>query len=66
MLDMCKYVPGGHLGFHYDGIDGDRSLLYTIVMYFNEDYEGGELSFTVMEEGKQRASKDLDDPNIDF
>jgi len=66
MLDMCKYVPGGHLGFHYDGIDGDRSLLYTIVMYFNDDYEGGELSFTVMEEGKQRAGKDLNDPNIDF
>ena len=66
MLDMCKYVPGGHLGFHYDGIDGDRSLLYTIVMYFNDDYEGGEISFTVMDEGKDRPGNELDDPNIDF
>jgi hypothetical protein len=66
MLDMCKYVPGGHLGFHYDGIDGDRSLLYTIVMYFNDDYEGGEISFTVMDDSKQRPSSDLNDPNIDF
>jgi len=66
MLDMCKYIPGGSLGFHYDGIDGDTSLLYTIVAYFNEDYEGGEISFTIMTEGKQRAESDINDPNIDF
>ena len=66
MLDMCKYVPGGHLGLHYDGIDGDRSLLYTIVIYFNDDYEGGELSFVVLEDGKERPSGELDDPRIDF
>ncbi len=39
-LDMCKYTPGGSLGVHYDGQDGDRSLLYSIVMYFNDDCEG--------------------------
>lgn len=66
MLDMCKYVPGGSLGLHYDGIDGDQSLLYTIVLYFNENYEGGEISFTVLDEDKERPSKDIKDPNIDF
>jgi hypothetical protein len=66
MLDMCKYVPGGSLGFHYDGIDGDQSLLYTIVAYFNDDYEGGEISFTILEEGKNRPGPDKDDPNVDF
>jgi hypothetical protein len=66
MLDMCKYVPGGSLGIHYDGIDGDRSLLYTIVAYFNDDYKGGQLSFTIMNDGKMRPSTDLNDPNIDF
>jgi hypothetical protein len=66
MLDMCKYIPGGSLGLHYDGIDGDKSLLYTIVVYMNDDYEGGELSFAIMKDGKQRPSPDLNDPNIDF
>jgi hypothetical protein len=66
LLDMCKYVPGGKLGFHYDGIDGDKSLLYTIVAYFNDEYEGGEISFTVMEDGKRRPGDNINDPNIDF
>lgn len=66
MLDMCKYVPGGSLGLHYDGIDGDKSLLYTVVLYFNDNYEGGEISFVVLEDGKQRPSNDFNDPNIDF
>jgi len=35
-------------------------------MYFNDDYEGGEISFTVMDDSKQRPSSDLNDPNIDF
>lgn len=65
-LDMCKYTPGGSLGVHYDGQDGDRSLLYSIVMYFNDDCEGGEISFMIDREGKQRPGDSLDDPNIDF
>lgn len=65
-LDMCKYTPGGSLGVHYDGQDGDRSLLYSIVMYFNDDCEGGEISFMIDREGKRRPGDSLDDPNIDF
>lgn len=65
-IDMCKYAPGGSLGVHYDGQDGDRSLLYSIVMYFNDDCEGGEISFMIDREGKRRPGNSLDDPNIDF
>jgi hypothetical protein len=65
-LDMCKYTPGGSLGVHHDSQDGDRSLLYSIVMYFNDDCEGGEISFSIDREGKHRPGDSLDDPNIDF
>jgi hypothetical protein len=66
MLDVCKYEPGGSIGLHFDGQDGDRSLLYTIVMYFNDEQKGGEVSFTIMDTDKQRPGNDLNDPNIDF
>lgn len=65
-LDICKYIPGGSLGMHYDGIDGDTSLLYTIVAYFNDDYEGGEISFAILDDDRPRPNMDLNDPNIDF
>lgn len=66
MLDLCKYEPGGAIGMHFDAQDGDRSLLYTIVMYFNDEQEGGEVSFSIGDETRQRPSQDLNDPNIDF
>lgn len=65
-LDMCKYTPGGSLGLHHDTQDGDRSLLYSIVMYFNDDCEGGEISFCIDKDGKNRPTNNLNDPNIDF
>lgn len=67
MLDLCKYEPGGRIGPHFDAQDGDRSLLYTIVMYFNDEQEGGEVSFSIMDDNKGRPGDDfLNDPNIDF
>lgn len=65
-LDMCKYTKGGSLGLHYDGQDGDKSLMYSIVMYFNDDYEGGELSFQIHKEGRSKSTNNIKDPNIDF
>jgi hypothetical protein len=66
-LDMCKYTKGGNLGLHYDGQDGDKSLLYSIVMYFNNNYEGGELSFHIESENRKRPStNNVKDPDIDF
>jgi hypothetical protein len=67
MLDLCKYEPGGSIGIHYDGQDGDRSIMYTMVMYFNDDQEGGEVSFTIADkDSTKRSGTDLNDPNIDF
>jgi hypothetical protein len=65
-LDMCKYTPGGSLGVHHDSQDGDKSLLYSIVMYFNDDCEGGEISFSIAEDGKIKPGNNIKDPNIDF
>lgn len=44
---LTKYVKGGFIDFHCDGhvsIDNIRSK-YTILIYLNQDYEGGELCF---------------------
>lgn len=65
-LDMCKYTQGGSLGPHYDGQDGDTRLLYSIVMYFNNDYRGGQISFTIDNETKSKPSANINDKNIDF
>lgn len=64
-LDMCKYTKGGMLGVHYDGLDGDKSLMYSIVMYFNNNYMGGEISFAISENEK-KPETDINDPLIDF
>jgi len=65
-LDMCKYTPGGSLGLHHDSQDGDRSLLYSIVMYFNNDCEGGEISFSIGKNEYERPGDDLNSNFIDF
>ena len=30
---------------HFDQLDGDKTLRYSLVMYLNDDCEGGEISF---------------------
>jgi archaellin len=42
-----KYMTGTFMGSHFDQQEGDRRLRYSLVMYLNDDYEGGELSFNV-------------------
>lgn len=42
-MHLCRYHTGQGMGPHYDGQDGDDWLKYTIVVYLNDDYEGGEL-----------------------
>ena len=46
-LDILKYVPGCELGSHFDAQDGDKSLVWSIVLYLNDEYEGGELSWKI-------------------
>lgn len=45
-LHICKYEPGGTIGFHFDA-EVNGALLYTIAIYWNDGYEGGELSFKI-------------------
>jgi hypothetical protein len=67
MLDLCKYEKGGRIGVHFDAQDGDKSLVYTMVLYFNNDQDGGEISFAIMDSpNKSKPNDSLEDPNIDF
>jgi hypothetical protein len=63
MYPIKKYTAGTYMGAHFDQQEGDERLKVSFVMYLNDDYEGGEISFTIASpEGVlQNAS-----PNPDF
>ena len=42
---VMKYRPGCDMGPHFDAQAGDESLKYSIVVYLNDNYEGGDLDF---------------------
>ena len=42
-----KYMAGTFMGAHFDQQEGDERLKVSFVMYLNDDYEGGEISFTI-------------------
>lgn len=44
-FNVKKYDVGMAMGSHFDQLDGDKTLRYSLVMYLNDDYEGGEISF---------------------
>jgi hypothetical protein len=44
-FNIKKYQAGIGMGSHYDQLDGDKTLRYSLVMYLNDDCEGGEISF---------------------
>jgi hypothetical protein len=46
-FNIKKYKEGTSMGAHYDQLDGDKTLRYSLVMYLNDDFEGGEISFTL-------------------
>jgi hypothetical protein len=48
-IQMKKYQAGTYMGAHYDQLDGDKTLRYSMVMYLNDDYEGGEISFKIVD-----------------
>lgn len=68
------YNTGIGMGSHFDQLDGDKTLRYSLVMYLNDDCEGGEISFTLSDyDGilrKQTPKLDyeeaLKDNSIDF
>jgi hypothetical protein len=45
VFNIKKYKAGIGMGSHYDQLDGDKTLRYSLVMYLNDDFEGGEISF---------------------
>jgi len=47
MYPIKKYMAGTFMGAHFDQQEGDERLKVSFVMYINDDYEGGEISFTL-------------------
>lgn len=47
MYPIKKYQAGTFMGAHFDQQEGDDRLKVSLVMYLNDDYDGGELSFTI-------------------
>lgn len=60
-----KYRAGTFMGTHHDSQEGDTRLLYSLVVWPNDDYEGGELSFTlkdgVLTDTEQALNADIED-----
>ena len=47
VFNIKKYKSGIGMGSHYDQLDGDKTLRYSLVMYLNDDFDGGEISFVM-------------------
>ena len=45
MYPVKKYMSGTFMGAHFDQQEGDERLKVSFVMYLNDDYDGGEISF---------------------
>jgi len=61
-FNIKKYNSGIGMGSHFDQLDGDKTLRYSLVMYLNDDFDGGEISFALSdyEDVMKVASPDLD------
>jgi hypothetical protein len=46
-FEIKKYMEGTMMGGHFDQQEGDDRLKYSLVLYLNDNYEGGELSFSI-------------------
>lgn len=72
VFNIKKYYTGTGMGAHYDQLDGDKTLRYSLVMYLNDDCEGGEVSFKIADYEAAKVSIDLDydialkDKSFDF
>lgn len=58
MFNIKKYYTGMAMGAHFDQLDGDKTLRYSLVMYLNDDCEGGEISFQLKDYDGGWTSKD--------
>ena len=57
-FNIKKYYTGMAMGAHFDQLDGDKTLRYSLVMYLNDDCEGGEISFQLKDYDGGWNSKD--------
>jgi hypothetical protein len=62
VFNIKKYNAGVGMGSHFDQNDGDTTLRYSFNIYLNDDFDGGEVSFTLSEysESKEKPSPELD------
>lgn len=67
MYPIKKYMAGTFMGAHFDQQEGDERLKVSFVMYLNDDYEGGEISFTLRDPSGpiQGPTPDSDFANAD-
>jgi len=76
-VGVSMYRPGCAMGAHFDAQGGDESVEWSIIIYPNDDYEGGELSFIIRpydlrnpKNGYLRPADDVNRPSnsdlIDF
>lgn len=74
---ISKYRPGCAMGAHFDAQAGDQSIKWSMIIYGNDNYDGGELSFCIRpydlrnpKNGHLRPLDDVDDPRnaelVDF
>ena len=56
VFNIKKYNTYTDMGSHFDQLDGDKTLRYSLVMYLNDDYEGGELSFQLKDYNGELSS----------
>lgn len=68
-FNIKKYNAGMAMGSHFDQLDGDKTLRYSMVMYLNDDYDGGEISFQLRDYSGGWTSTDgwlIGAPSVDL
>ena len=63
VFNIKKYRAGIGMGAHFDQLDGDQTLRYSLVMYLNDDFEGGEISFKLSE---YKNIGEFPSPDLDY
>jgi predicted 2-oxoglutarate/Fe(II)-dependent dioxygenase YbiX len=48
-ISIAKYSTGKEMGSHIDSYDDERSPVLSVVLYINDNYDGGELYFKEQE-----------------
>jgi hypothetical protein len=64
-LHVCKYERGGGIGYHFDA-ERNGALLYTIAIYWNDEYVGGELGFQLADVKRSEIDDTPDEQKIIF